>query len=148
MVSASCINRKPLRHSLLMHWSPCHDSKNLATECCVTNRAEVKVVGWKVKHVLDNNKLHLNTVFVELLLPPTTIQLDELPLNVVPMQSYVQTVKCLMLNGNKCFISCTQVPLVSNFAMTDYCSQGCNRLNRVVDINNCKNHFSIYTCLS
>ena len=41
-----------------------------------------------------------------------------------------------------------QVPVIPNFAMTDYGSQGRTRPNNVVDLQNCKNHQSVYTCLS
>ncbi|KAF9455475.1 hypothetical protein BDZ94DRAFT_1179893, partial [Collybia nuda] len=32
--------------------------------------------------------------------------------------------------------------------MTDYSSQGKTRTNNVIDLNNCRSHFSYYTCLS
>ena len=54
----------------------------------------------------------------------------------------------MMPNGKVLSISRDQVPLVPNFAMTDYNSQGRTRANNVVDLNNCRNYQSIYTCLS
>jgi len=32
--------------------------------------------------------------------------------------------------------------------MTDFASQGRTRINNVVDLHNCRNHQSVYTCLS
>ena len=48
-------------------------------------------------------------------------------------------VKCMMPNGKVLSISRDQIPLVPNFAMTDYNSQGRTRANNVVDLNNCRN---------
>ena len=41
-----------------------------------------------------------------------------------------------------------QVPVVPNFAMTDFNSQSRTRSSNVVDIYNCRSHQSVYTCLS
>jgi len=41
-----------------------------------------------------------------------------------------------------------QVLILPNFAMTDYASQRRTRPNNLVDLSNCKNHQSYYTCLS
>ena len=40
------------------------------------------------------------------------------------------------------------MPLVPNFAMTDYSSQSRTQINNVINLNNYKNHQSIHTCLS
>ena len=121
--------------------------KNLAIECCITNGAEARVVGWKCRPLDDTGKMQLETVLVELIAPPTSIQLEGLLLNVVPIYKMQTKVKCMMPNGKMLSISRDQVPLVSDFAMTDYSSQGRTRINNVIDLNNCKNHQSIYTCL-
>jgi len=60
--------------------------RNEATECCVTNGAEAIVVGWN-SHVITGNKQVLDTLFVKLKNPPTDIQLDDLPLNVVDLHN-------------------------------------------------------------
>ena len=122
--------------------------KNLATECCVTNGAEARVVGWKCRPLDDTGKMQLETVLVELIAPPTPIQLKELPLDVISIYKIQTKVKCIMPNGKVLSISRDQVPPVPNFAMTDYSSQGRTRINNVIDLNNCKNHQSIYICLS
>ena len=54
----------------------------------------------------------------------------------------------MMSNGKVLSISRDQVPLVSNFAITDYSSQGRTQIISVIDLNNCKYHQFIYTCLS
>ena len=66
--------------------------RNLATELCVTNGAEGKVVGWKCRPLDDTGKQQLETVFVKLISPPTNVQLEGLPLNVVPI--YKVQAKC------------------------------------------------------
>jgi hypothetical protein len=45
-------------------------------------------------------------------------------------------------------ISRQQVPVLPNFAMTDYSSQGKTQPLNVCDLTNCKTHFSYYTSLS
>ena len=122
--------------------------KNLATECCVTNGAEAIVVGWKCKPLDDTGKRILETVFVELISPPKSIQLEGLPLNVVPISKIASMTQCIMPNGKILNINRDQVPLVPNFAMTDYNFQGRTRPENVVDLQNCRNHQSVYICLS
>ncbi|KAF8229200.1 hypothetical protein L208DRAFT_1287682, partial [Tricholoma matsutake] len=45
-------------------------------------------------------------------------------------------------------INGSQVPILPNFAMTDYASQGKTRDINVVDLSSCRDHMSYYTCLS
>ncbi|KAI0348766.1 hypothetical protein OH77DRAFT_1379468, partial [Trametes cingulata] len=120
---------------------------NEATECCVTNGAEGVVVGWKAKPI-DEDKETLETLFVKLTAAPTTVQLEGLPENVVPISQQAQKVQCKMPNGRTLTISRSQVSVVPNFAMTDFGSQGRTRPNNVCDLQNCRSHQSIYTCLS
>ncbi|KAA1478943.1 hypothetical protein DENSPDRAFT_752413, partial [Dentipellis sp. KUC8613] len=120
---------------------------NEATECCVTNGAEAIVVGWTAKSLRDN-KQTLDTVFVRLVNPPNPIQLHGLPENVVPVSKLENDVTCTMPNNKNISIKRQQVPIVPNFGMTDYCSQGRTRPMNVVDLQNCRTHQSMYTCLS
>ncbi|EKM55811.1 uncharacterized protein PHACADRAFT_96286, partial [Phanerochaete carnosa HHB-10118-sp] len=122
--------------------------KNIATECCATNRAEARVVGWKCNSLDKTGKLVLETVFIELTSPSTFIQLDGLLLNVVFMHCAQISVKCIMPNGKILQISRDQIPLIPNFAMIDYNLQHHTKSYNVVDLNNCRNHQSIYICLS
>ena len=121
--------------------------KNLATKCYATNKAETRVVDWKCRSLDDIKKMQLETVFVELIAPSTSIQLEGLPLNVVPIYKMQTKVKCMMPNGKVLNISKDQVSLIPNFAMIDYSFQGKIWINNVINLNNCKNHQSIYTCL-
>ncbi|KLO03749.1 hypothetical protein SCHPADRAFT_811814, partial [Schizopora paradoxa] len=121
---------------------------NEATECCVTNGAEAKVIDWIMYKDPHTQKEMLKTLFVELQNPPTSIQIDGLPKNVVPLSPDTKTIKCELPDGSQISISRTQVPVIPNFAMTDYCSQGRTRPFNVVHLNHCPTHLSYYTCLS
>lgn len=120
---------------------------NEATECGVTNGAEAIVVGWKSKPISENRK-GLEVVFAMLTSPPNPIKLDGLPENVVPIMAQTQAITCQMRYDKEYRISRGQVPILPNFAMTDFSSQGRTRLYNVVDLQNCNTHQSIYTCLS
>ncbi|KAI0067152.1 hypothetical protein BV25DRAFT_1868127 [Artomyces pyxidatus] len=100
--------------------------RNEATEVCVTNGAEGTVV--------ENGQETLDVVFVKLKNPPTPVQLEGLPQNSNSI--------------NKLYVTRAQVPLIPNFAMTDYASQGRTRPYNVVDLKKCRSHQSVYTCLS
>jgi hypothetical protein len=121
--------------------------KNEATECCVTNGAEGTVVGWKLVSLSRKHDV-LQTVFVKLMNPPFDVQLDGLPVNVVPISAQTIDILCNLPNDSRLSIARLQVPVLPNFAMTDYASQGRTRAYNVVDPENCKSHQSLYTCLS
>ncbi len=121
---------------------------NEATECCVTNGAEVKVVDWISDTHPLTGKRQLKTLFVELQDPPTPIQIDGLPKNVVPISPDSKSITCDLPDGSTLQIKRSQIPVIPNFAMTDYCSQGRTRPFNVMHLNNCKTHQSYYTCLS
>ncbi|EIW62915.1 uncharacterized protein TRAVEDRAFT_113842, partial [Trametes versicolor FP-101664 SS1] len=120
---------------------------NEATECCVTNGAEGVVVGWKSRPISEDKET-LETLFVKLTAAPTTVKLDGLPENVVPISHQSRKIRCKMPNGNFLSISRDQVSVIPNFAMTDFGSQGRTRPHNVCDLQNCRSHQSIYTCLS
>ncbi|TFK82753.1 hypothetical protein K466DRAFT_499733 [Polyporus arcularius HHB13444] len=120
---------------------------NVATECYVTNGAEGVVVGW-TSRLVSEDKLALDTLFVKLTAAPSKVQVKGLPENVIPLVHQVRKVKCKLPNGKVIEINHDQVPVVPNFAMTDFASQGRTRPDNVCDIQNCKNHQSVYTCLS
>jgi len=98
--------------------------------------------------MITTEKQVLDTLFVRLQNPPTDIQLDDLPLNVVPISRHTISIKCELPNDNILTVSRDQVPVIPNFAMTDFASQGRTRTNNVVDLHNCRSHQSVYTCLS
>jgi len=55
---------------------------------------------------------------------------------------------CKLWNDDVVTVSRSQVCVLPNFAMTDYVAQGRIRPDNVVELNNCKDHLSYYTCLS
>ncbi|KAF7977845.1 hypothetical protein HWV62_2599 [Athelia sp. TMB] len=120
---------------------------NEATECCITKGAEATVVGWD-----STNEAHglpmLDTLFVLLKNPPNCVKIEGLPENVVPISRRQEDVVCTLNNGEKLSISRSQVPILINFAMTDYSSQGRTRPDNPVDLQNCRTHMSYYTALS
>ncbi|EMD30855.1 hypothetical protein CERSUDRAFT_60787 [Gelatoporia subvermispora B] len=120
---------------------------NEATELCATNGAEGVVVGWD-STTDDSNRRFLRTVFVRLTSPPRSVQIPGLPLNVIPVTTKKTRVKCLLPNDQVVTIDREQPMILPNFAMTDFCSQGRTRVTNVVDLHNCKNSLSMYTCLS
>ncbi|KAF9038753.1 hypothetical protein BJ165DRAFT_1352342 [Panaeolus papilionaceus] len=120
---------------------------NDATELCITKGQEARVVGWKAKAGKNNTEC-LETVFVELINPPKTVRIPNLPDNVVPINSSKHTIKCTLPDDSVLTIEREQVFILPNFAMTDYASQGKTREVNVVDLSNSKNHQSMYTALS
>ncbi len=85
---------------------------NEATECCVTNGAEVKVVDWiSDTHPLSEKKL-LKTLFVKLQNPPTDIKLDGLPMNVVPISPDSKAIACDLPDGSSLRINRCQIPII------------------------------------
>ncbi|TFY56576.1 hypothetical protein EVG20_g8875, partial [Dentipellis fragilis] len=121
--------------------------KNEAVELNVTNGAEGIVTGFK-SYPISQSKEGLDVVFVTLKDPPTPIQLEGLRLNEVPVSKQSISVKVEMPNGTKIRVNRQQVPILPNFAMTDYGCQGRTRPINIVDLRHCKNHQSVYTCLS
>ena len=120
---------------------------NIATECSVTNGAEAVVVGWKTRPI-DQDHMGLDTLFVKLVNPPKSIKLQGLPENVVPISRLAESIRITLSNGDKPTINHTQVPVVPNFAMTDFNSQGRTREFNVCDLHNLGTCQSVYTCLS
>jgi hypothetical protein len=120
---------------------------NYATECCMTKGAEGVVAGWQACEGPLGRPV-LDTLFVELTNPPKTVKIDGLPENVVPITRTSTKVTCKLWNDDVVTLNRNQVLVLPNFSMTDYASQGRTRPDNLVDLNNCKNHQSYYTCLS
>ena len=120
---------------------------NDATECCMTKGAEGTVAGWQAS-IGKQGKPMLDTLFVKLSNPPKLVQIEGLPLNVVPITRRSTKTVCKLWNDDVITISRNQVLVLPNFAMTDYSAQGHTRPDNVVELNNCKTHQSYYTCLS
>ncbi|KAJ3557162.1 hypothetical protein NM688_g1617 [Phlebia brevispora] len=120
---------------------------NEATELCATNGAEGTVYGWDID-ASDEQHPRLKTVFIRLTSPPRNIQIGDLPENVVPITAVSERIKCILPNDTTLWIQRTQIPILPNFAMTDFASQGRTRYINPIDIRHCKTHQAIYTCLS
>ncbi|KAJ6467367.1 hypothetical protein C8R45DRAFT_838606 [Mycena sanguinolenta] len=120
---------------------------NEATELCITKGQEARVVRWHSSIGSRKQKI-LDSLFVELVDPPKQIRVPGLPANVVVLTANKQKTWCNLPDDSTVQITRSQVPVLPNFAMTDYSSQGKTRHINVVDLNNCRTHFSFYTALS
>lgn len=120
---------------------------NFATELCITKGQEGFVQGWQSK-VGSRNQLMLDTLFIKLKNPPSTVQFDGLPENVVPITPTTNVIHAYLPCGKYVVISRTQVEVLVNYAMTDYASQGKTRPQNPTDLNNLRTHQAYYTALS
>lgn len=122
---------------------------NEATELCVTKGQAAVVKGWNThEHPVYPGHFVLDVLFVELVNPPKKIKIPYLPENAVPLTRITTAIKAILPNDLAISVSRQQVPVLLNFAMTDYASQGKTREVNVVDLKHCRNHQAIYTCLS
>ncbi|KAJ3559813.1 hypothetical protein NM688_g118 [Phlebia brevispora] len=106
---------------------------NEATELGATNGAEAVVYGWDSEKTRDG-KQTLRTVFIELLNPPHTVKIGCLPKNVIPISTNTERVRCILPDDSSTWIVRQQVPLLPNFAITDFAAQGRTRPINPVDI--------------
>lgn len=120
---------------------------NEATELCITNGQEATIMGWKSCQGSWQQQM-IDILFVKLTNPPTTIQLNGLPENVVALTRNEKTITCKLRNDTKITLNRSQVEILPNFAMTDFASQGKTRMYNVVDLYNCRSHQAYYTALS
>jgi hypothetical protein len=120
---------------------------NYATELCMTRGQEGYVHGWQTMAGSQGQRM-LDTLFVKLKNPPTTIQIDGLPENVVPVCPTTNNIRATLPNDESYYISRKQVEVLVNFAMTDFASQGKTRPFNVADLNNLSSHQAYYTALS
>lgn len=144
----TCMVSSPIAGILrLCRGMPVMIKQNVATELGVTNGAEATVVSW-ISRTTPSQRLVLEVLFVELSNPATPVQLPNLPPNVVPLTPRAESVKVVLPSASSVSISRTQIPVIPNFAMTDYASQGRTRPFNPVDLRYCWTHQSVYTCLS
>jgi hypothetical protein len=120
---------------------------NDATELCITKGQEGFIGGW-TSHNGVRGKEVLDTLFVKLDKPAKSVKIDGLFENVVPIVKSVKTVKCVFPSDLAEYVERSQVWVLPNFSMTDYASPGGTRAFNPVDLSNCRNHQSYYTCLS
>ena len=103
--------------------------------------------GWQSK-IRSRGQQILDTLFVKLKDPPTTVQINNLPENVVPIYPTTNYIQVSLPNDDHYHISRTQVEVLVNLAMTNFASQGKTRLFNVADLNNLSTHQAYYTALS
>ena len=120
---------------------------NDATEICITKGQEGHVVGWQSSDGPYQTQI-LDTLFVKLDKPAKSIQLDDLPENVVPLTRISKSVTCHTSSDTEFHINRSQIQVLPNFAMTDYACQDKTRPWNVVDLSYCRDHLSYYVCLS
>jgi hypothetical protein len=120
---------------------------NDATELCITKGQEAVVVGWD-SGIGPSGQNILETLFVRLVNPPREVNIDGLPVNVVPIPRTVTHVTCLLPDDTVLSVLRDQVVMLLNFGMTDYTAQGKSRLKNVVELTYCKDHRAYYVALS
>ncbi|KAJ7710362.1 hypothetical protein B0H17DRAFT_1155407 [Mycena rosella] len=120
---------------------------NDATELCITKGQEAVVKGWD-DNVGPNGKRVLETLFVQLVKPPRPIQIDDLPLNVVPLPRASTHITALLRDDTLVSLVRDQTMVLPNFSMTDYGAQGKSRNPNVVHLNNCRTHMAYCVALS
>ncbi|KAK0430069.1 hypothetical protein EV421DRAFT_1722043, partial [Armillaria borealis] len=120
---------------------------NSATELGITKGQEATIYAWEESTGSHGQKI-LETLFVKLISPPSAICIPGLPENVVPLLCTSSFITCILQDDTKININRSQVEVMPNFAMTDYCSQGKTQPVNPVDLNNCRSHQSYYTVLS
>ncbi|KAF6746514.1 hypothetical protein DFP72DRAFT_823084 [Ephemerocybe angulata] len=122
---------------------------NEATELCITRGQEARVVGWSaLKYPKWPGRKYLDVLYVELINPPHMVKLPHLPKNVVPLTRNSESIEAQLPNDQYMRISRSQIPVLPNFSMTDYSSQGKTREWNVVDLTECRSFQGVYTCLS
>ena len=97
---------------------------------------------------ISYGKRILVTLFVKLDKPSKKIKIPGLPENDVPIVKTSKTIQCTYLNDLSVSIEQQQVPILPNFAMTDYASQGKSRPKNIIHLSSCHSHMSYYIYLS
>ncbi|PBK83830.1 hypothetical protein ARMGADRAFT_1048370 [Armillaria gallica] len=105
---------------------------------CMTKGQEGVVHSWQTVKGCRGQQM-LDVLFIELINPPSEVQLVGLPKNVALLERKTVTINCKMPNDK---------PSKPNFAMTDYSSQEKTRLYNPVHLDHCKSHQACYTALS
>ena len=66
----------------------------------------------------------LDTLFIKLSNPPSSVKFDGLPDNVVPLSRTSNRLFCSLQDDSQVYVLRSQVEVLPNFAMTDYVAQG------------------------
>ncbi|KAJ6494130.1 hypothetical protein DFH09DRAFT_880356, partial [Mycena vulgaris] len=86
----------------------------------------------------------LETLSVKLINPLWDIQIEGLPINVVPLVWTVSHIAVLLEDNTFLFALREQIVALINFGTTNYTSQGKSRPWNVVELVNCRTHMSYY----
>ncbi|KIY62691.1 hypothetical protein CYLTODRAFT_361086, partial [Cylindrobasidium torrendii FP15055 ss-10] len=123
--------------------------QNLATELNITKGQQGTVYAW-TSGTGSRGQAVLETVFVLLQDPPTTIQFPNLPQNVVPVPTPTEgtSITISLPDGSQVDVNRKQALIWPNFSMTGHCSQGMSRRYNPVFIDQCPTNNGIYTALS
>jgi hypothetical protein len=145
---SACANTKRIPPKLsICIGMPIMIRNNSATELCITKGQEAEVYSWQSSAGPNNTNI-LDTLFVKLIDPPITVQLEGLPSNVVPLIRTTVSTNCRLPDDSNLTVSRNQIEALPNFAMTDYASQGKTRQYNVVDLGQTRTHHGYYTALS
>ena len=96
-------------------------NRNDTTELNVISGAEATIRSQKSSTLADGWPI-LDVIFVELKNPPTPMKLRGLPLDTVPICRAKQSLYVGFSNKHLLGVNRDQIPLLPNFAMTDYAS--------------------------
>ncbi|KAF5309724.1 hypothetical protein D9611_014437 [Ephemerocybe angulata] len=122
---------------------------NDATELGITKGQEAVVKGWTSREIPGYpGRFALEVLFVQLVRAKTTVKLPYLDTNIVPLTKISTALRAVLPNDSGINISRQQIPVLLNFAMTDYASQGKTRKVNVIDLKRSRNHQAMYTALS
>ena len=77
---------------------------NSATELCITKGQEAVVYSWQSSAGPNNTEV-LDTLFVKLIDPPDNVQLEGLPLNVVPLTKTTVSTNCRLPDDSNLIVS-------------------------------------------
>ncbi|KAJ3820791.1 hypothetical protein F5880DRAFT_1440619, partial [Lentinula raphanica] len=120
---------------------------NFATELNITKGQRGVVFSWQSSKKSSDHE-HLEVLFVLLINPPSPIQIEGLPINVVPIVSRESKGYVSLPDDSKIYITRKQVDILLGFAMTAYASQGQSLMENATDLNTLSDHHAFYTALS
>ncbi|KAJ3729847.1 hypothetical protein C8R42DRAFT_569978, partial [Lentinula raphanica] len=131
----------------LCHGMPVIIRHNFATELNITKGQRGVIYSWQSKKGLCDHD-YLQVLFVLLINPPSPIQIEGLPANVVPIPCRENKGYVTLPDDTKIHITRKQVDVLLGFAMTAYASQGQSLSQNATDLNTLNDHHAFYTALS
>ncbi|KAH7870205.1 uncharacterized protein C8R40DRAFT_1057559, partial [Lentinula edodes] len=120
---------------------------NVATELNVTKGQRGIVYTWHASTGKFGQPV-LDVLFVLLTDPPNPVQIEGLPLNVVPLTRRKSSGYLYLPDDSKIYTSRFQVDVLPGFALTAHASQGQSLEPNATDLNTFNDHHAYYTALS